>query len=459
MEREGRAVVSPFSETCRCRDPELHAIPFEGQLILYRPWLRLALVGNEALARYAAGRLRGERPSPSPPVDSFLEAIGLLEPDPPPPEPWFPAGEHRPTTAALLMTTACNLRCTYCYAHGGEGPILSLSSELARAAIDAAHRNARARGDERFSLAFHGGGEPTLHWEVLREAVRHAGRKDLPCSISLTSNGLWTAEQRRFLTRHLSWLTLSFDGVREVQDTQRPALDGSGSFDRVASSIAAVDEAGVPYGIRMTATPRTFARLAEGVDLICRETGCPTIQVEPCYAEGRGEAADPSPEGAEAFARAFLEAFDVAAEAGRECSYSGARPWVIASAFCRAPEEALVVTPEGDLVACFEAFSRNHPLSRRLIIGRITAAGPEPDLRALRAFAAARQARREGCEGCFCRAHCAGDCVTRCVSGSGRQSGRCDVNRALTRELLARGIAAGEGLWEGRAIVLWDEWT
>lgn len=427
---------------------ETYVVPFDGRFIVYRPLLRLAFVANAAMVRYVRER-EGGRPPAEGDAERFLESTGFWAPDPPPPPSWTPSGPHRPTTAVLLMTGACNLRCVYCYARGGEQAGLRLTLPLAKTVIDAACENARAAGQGQFSLSFHGGGEPTLNWEVMTAAVEHARAKDLPCDISISSNGVWTAAQREFILSRFDGASVSFDGVPDVQNAQRPRADGRGSFDAVMETIRALDGAGFSYGIRMTAVPASFARLAESVSFLCEHTGCRTLQVEPCYAEGRGKSADPTPEQGDAFARAFLEAFHVAGRSGRFLFYSGARPWVLADSFCSAAEDALIVTPEGDLVTCFEAHDRRHPLISKFVAGRASPDGVKVDMTRVRGFAGDLDRRRSECEGCFCRRHCGGDCASRCMSSSDGNSGRCRVNRLVTREILAWYIAQGGGVWRG----------
>jgi uncharacterized protein len=426
---------------------ELYAIPFRGRFLLYRPLLGLAFAANGALVRHVRDRLsRPARPGSSA-ADRFLEDIGFWQPDPPPPRPWAPAGEHRPTTAVLLLTSACNLRCTYCYARGGEDPRYNLDPALARKVVDAACDNARSLGRDRFAVAFHGGGEPTVRWDVLAGAVAHARSRELPCAISMATNGVWSRAKRRFIVEHFDELSISFDGVQPVQDAQRPRSDGRGSFGAVLETLEALDENGLRYGIRMTATPGSFPRMAESVAFLCRTTGCRVFQIEPAFSDRRGGHADPSPGLARAFVRAFRAAHRVAAAEGRLVFYSGARPWAVGGDFCRAAEDALVVTPEGDLVTCFETHDRRHPLIGQLTIGRATPGGLEIDAARLGALARRRRARRAGCRGCFCFWHCAGDCEVRRLGATGPRSGRCLVNRWLCRELLAAAIADSGGVW------------
>ncbi|MGD2205449.1 MAG: hypothetical protein PVH17_01605, partial [Anaerolineae bacterium] len=96
---------------------DVFAIPVEGKFILYRPLRRLAFVGNRSMANLTLelARQRGGSAAAGASQEAvdFLEAIGFLELDPPPPPPFEPV--FRPTTAVLLLTSRCNLRCTYCY--------------------------------------------------------------------------------------------------------------------------------------------------------------------------------------------------------------------------------------------------------------------------------------------------------------------------------------------------------
>jgi radical SAM protein with 4Fe4S-binding SPASM domain len=218
--------------------------------------------------------------------------------------------------------------------------------------------------------------------------------------------------------------------------------------------MRALDRAHVDYGLRLTATPAAFALLPESVAMLCQESECREMQVEPAFANERGEHSDPTPRQAATFASLFMEAFEVARSYGRLLLYSGARPNLVVSAFCRAAEDALVVTPEGDIVTCYEVHDRRHRLMSRFVIGRATPDAVEIDPDRLRRFAATQNGRRDECAGCFCYWHCAGDCATRCGGAPNDGGGRCEVNRAITRELIAWHIAEGDGVWNGDPLSL-----
>lgn len=434
---------------------DISAIPIKDKFIIYRPLLRLAFVGNRPMADLALKVASQESLSTAgvpEDVATFLEAIGFLQPDPSPPSPMDTA--YHPATAVLLMTNRCNLRCTYCYAAGGEGPVKDLTPELAQVVIDRVYQNAVDQGQPGFELTFHGGGEPVTAWDTLRKATRYARGKDLACHVSLVSNGVWTARQREWLLHNMDNLSISFDGRQETQDRQRPSASGRGSFKAVMRTIAALDQNKFPYGIRMTATAPWRERLPEDVRFICQETDCPAMQVEPAFNTRRGEHQSPTQEESEAFTDAFMEAFEIAQQAGRQLVYSGARPWLLAQAFCTAPYGALIVNAAGSLVACYEVASHSHPLAHMSSMGRVVDSQIVENAQAREALMLHLEEKRARCRGCFCYWHCAGDCYTRSFFAETAESPspRCAMNREITARILLWYIMAGDGVWRGQDI-------
>jgi uncharacterized protein len=429
--------------------PEIYTIPFGDKSVIYRPQRHVAFIGNSALARYVLERDSGIAAGADPDIERFLQDAGF---DGPALECSLPeiGGEVRPTGAVLLMTNRCNLRCTYCYANAGaEQHPAEMSWSIAKAVIDFVVGNARQAAAEPPSLTFHGGGEPTVHWDLLVRAVEYAKAVDPRTRISMSSNGIWTEAQRRFVCRHFADVSLSMDGVSEVQNRQRPRAGGLESATDVWESIRSLDEAAIDYGIRMTVLPESVDRLVDGVSLICRDTRARAIQVEPTFTSSRGHYADMDGGFADAFSERFVEAWRVGRAANRQVYYSGARPWVIAPMFCQAPLKAAVATADGRLVTCFEVFSELSPLAGGFTVGRVRDGRVEYDGAALRAFLDAQQQRRQECVDCFCYWHCSGDCATRRPGGRNGSEGRCRATRNITLALLLAFMEESGGLWVG----------
>ena len=386
----------------------------------------------------------------------FLKEIGFLDPDPSPPAP--PERRYHPKTAVLLMTNRCNLRCTYCYAAAGEKRYEDMSFSLAKQAVDITAANAEKDGAKMFELVFHGGGEPTRNWDVLSQTIGYARRKSIKCNIAMSSNGVWSNREREYILDNFDGLSLSFDGTKEIQDAQRPTAGGGSSFSSAMKNISVLDRKNFPYNIRLTITSPWMKKLPESIRFICRETGCRHIQVEPSFNPDRGGWQNPSEEETNGFISAFIEALDVAQESGKELMYAGARPWLTICTFCSAADTALVVRPDGKLVACYEVTDSRHELADIFTIGSLTPAGPVIDENVRNKLSKMRGERLSLCEDCFCLWHCGGDCSSRCFSPEGtghlKFKNRCRINREISKEILARYIADSQGVWRSRVRVL-----
>lgn len=427
-----------------------YAIPYQGKTVIYRPRRHLAFVGNAALLAYLQRREREVAAARNPEIEEFLGAIGYDQPDLECAPAVLAEDGPLPTGAVLLLTNRCNLRCVYCYANAGaEARPAEMDWATAKPVIDVALANARRSGDTPPSLTFHGGGEPTVHWELLTQAVQYARNADARFRISMSSNGFWSEEQRRFICRHFTDVSLSMDGTPAVQNRQRPQADGSASDAVVRASLRALDEAGISYGIRMTVRADSAAELPDGVRLICGSTRARAIQIEPSFTSSRGCYADIGCAFADTFAERFMEAWQIGRDAGRDVYYSGARPWVIAPLFCQAPLKAAVATADGRLVTCFEVFSEQSPLAASFTVGRISAGRVEYERPALQAFLEAQERRRQECLDCFCYWHCCGDCATRRPGPRSSSAGRCRATRSITLAMLLAYMEAGGGVWQG----------
>lgn len=438
---------------------EIVAIPIGDKVILYRPLRQMAFVGNRVMAREVLGLASPGRGAAnvdnlSPGVRDYLQMIGFLEDDPIPPQ--GRDRTYRPTNAVILATDRCNLRCVYCYAAGGTVDTLDVSPALARKAIDHVYANAVKVGRHRFEVTFHGGGEPTLAWDMLQESVLYARSKDLPCHISMVTNGVWNQERARWILDHINRLTISVDGGPETQNQQRPFPSGKGSSMAVMDTLELLDRYGYDYGLRMTGLRPWRDRLAHDVRYLCEETGCRSIQVEPAFNTNRGEYAVPTSTDCADFVEGFMAAYEVAQRAGRKLRYSGSRPRTLTTTFCSAPYGGLIVGPTGALVTCYEITTPDHPLSELCTVGTLTPDRVSVDDAKRERFLDRLDARRAACRDCFCYWHCAGDCHVKTlyptIDSTPISSPRCQVNRAIfVQELLWHIADSDDGVYRGRA--------
>ncbi len=429
----------------------------DDKFIIYRPLLGLAFVGNRGMADLAKACSRPdfsvrEREPHLAKAYHFLESIGFLLPDPP--APAMPDEEFSPTMAVLLLTNQCQLRCRYCYAVAGEKPPRQMSPDIAQIAIDYVSNIALQRNRSHFEVSFHGGGEPTLVWKTLKEISAYAHSRPVPAKISLTSNGVWSRELCEWIVNNIEGLTISIDGAPDAQNRLRPFASGKGSFDRVMRSISELDRRSYPYGIRMTAV-EPWDELPRNVEFLCDETGCQAIQVEPTFNTMRGGHGEASEQDGLNFAKAFIEAWEIAERKGRPFFYSGARPGVQIGTFCSAPFQSLIVTTDGTLVTCYEITDASHPLYQISKIGQIDGGTKRViyNGKAHRRLLDMIRERRDNCKTCFCYWSCAGDCYARAFAKEQHllQGPRCVLNRYLTKQMLLLLIAKHGGVWRKEA--------
>ncbi len=441
---------------------QIFSIPLdEGKYLVYAPLKGVAFIANAALVNTLAEQCGAENPQE--PHDArleFLHRLDFFSPESPPADDFAQSGVAY-DTVILFLTNRCNLRCSYCYASSGDFAPKTMPWEIAKSAIDRVMDDVTARGEDRMTLGFHGGGEPTMNWKLLTRATDYtrsrAAEKGIALSVSGAFNGYWSPRVREYMLANFTDISLSFDGLPEVQNRQRPAVGQKASFDRVAATLAALDQSAVSYGIRMTVTRDHVNRLAESVAYICDRFRPAKIQAEPVFLEGRAsnsQTLDRGRDDVEAFVEQFISAHQKAAEHGVDMFYSAARPDALVQRFCLAACRALVVTTDGDVTTCFETYGKEHPLSARFIVGGYQGeAGYQIDNSKLDMHFSRTADSIPYCRGCFCRWHCAGDCSIK-ASIAGKvddftPTHRCAITQELTKYLILEKIRTSGGLvWQ-----------
>jgi uncharacterized protein len=431
----------------------LYTIPVEDKFIIYAPLKPLAFIGNRALANAVYDQFQSpvNYNGPDDKLIGELKNIGLFEPDRIRLSNCNSNQPFHPTLCILMPTTACNLACTYCYAaYEGKKHAL-LSWQVARKAIDITFQNSIDFRKGNFALSFHGGGEPTLPKELFIKASMYAKKLDPNCPISVTTNAVWDNEFRDKALDLLSEISISLDGNEITQNRQRPDIKGNGTFARVLETIREVEKRKIPYGIRMTVTKESLPELPANIEFLCSNTACNSFQVEAVYNQGRASGAGPVLDDIDTFVDAFMNVHHFAKEKGKSVHYSSARPHLTTNTFCTATSNALIVTSDGELTACYEVFDRSHILAEDFIIGRIDLKEGVVLYPGKREHLLERiSANRNSCKSCFCYYHCAGDCPPKAfIAHHNKDEFRCSVTRAITRELILDMMETNNGIWQG----------
>lgn len=147
------------------------------------------------------------------------------------------------------VSTACNLRCTYCFATRPNPKIMDRS--VVERIIDSL---ARFNGPGQETKYIWHGGEPLLAGlpffrHVLDVQARLADIGYVSRN-SIQSNGtLLTDEWVDFLRDNHFGVGSSLDGLKEIHDTKRIGQDGKGSYDLVMANIQRARERGLTVGV------------------------------------------------------------------------------------------------------------------------------------------------------------------------------------------------------------------
>jgi uncharacterized protein len=434
----------------------VYFIPVEEKFIIYLPHKPLAFIGNGAMVQFIKNLQSGQKISDDYETMPLLQRIGFFDADRRVLSPETEIKPFKPTIGVLLLTTACNLSCVYCYASAGSGTGKTMPLATGKWLIDRVYQNAKELGKDQFSLCIHGGGEPTVVPKRMRELVKYAHNKDIKCKVSLTTNGYFTATAAETLLDGISEVSFSFDGLAEIQNRQRPTANGNGSFARVFHTLKLIEQKNIPYGIRMSVMDDSVDALPENMEFLCRNTQCHTFQVEPVFKSGRARLRDNSFKDNARFTRSFISAMEIAFEHGRHMYYSGVRPWLVTNSFCLAPHEALIINHDNELTTCYEVYDRSHELGELFFYGALNDKNePEMDFSKRDRLFEKIKFRQAACveKACFCFPHCAGDCPPKAfLSQENSESGfsdRCELNRELTKEMLSFYIEKSGGVWHG----------
>lgn len=123
---------------------------------------------------------------------------------------------------SFFLTTKCNLCCRYCY-NAHERSLVkerSLSLEIAKAGIDWYFNTNESR-----HIRFYGPGEPTQEFELMRSitdyARKHPNRGE-NVTVEIQTNGVFTEEVRNWILDNVNIVWLSFDGMPDIQNHNRP---------------------------------------------------------------------------------------------------------------------------------------------------------------------------------------------------------------------------------------------
>jgi MoaA/NifB/PqqE/SkfB family radical SAM enzyme len=159
-----------------------------------------------------------------------------------------------------FLSDRCNMKCSYCFLSLNEGKATALSLDDLKRAIDA-HRSKHPSG--RVTLL---GGEPSLHWDVLRGGVKHAGAPVTVVTNGTRLDGGKLAELQKLGAQ----VCVSLDGGAEDNDHDRKLLAGGSALAAALETLKDADKG--ELRVNMVVTPRNAGRFLRNLEFL-RQSG------------------------------------------------------------------------------------------------------------------------------------------------------------------------------------------
>lgn len=423
---------------------DLFSIPYGEKFIIYAPLRRIVFLANKPAVEFL-NKMEGDELSKEE-IEGNYEILGRLEQagiinnhaDSIPSE--IKNNRFLPTYITIIPTTDCNLRCVYCYATAGD-KIKNMDWGIAKAGIDLSISSALKLKKKSFSLGFHGGGEPTLRWKLLRKCIDYAKQmgndNSLKPRFSIVTNGVLTEHQANFIGQNINSILVSVDGPKDIQDRQRPKSNGHGSSEEVFTTLKRLDELGIRYGIRSTITEYSVNRMTEIIDFFHQNFhNVIGIQFEPLFGCGRSISSRWKAPSNEAFIKNYIKAKKKADRYHLKLRYSGSDLSRVSIRFCGAAGNNCYVTPDGFISSCIEVTSEDDPRSKLFFYGKFNKKTSEFDIDKKQLMKLRNMIVQNmwDCQKCFLKWNCAGDCLAKRFYQKGEKNAegpRCEINRLL----------------------------
>lgn len=176
----------------------------------------------------------------------------------------------------LIMSEACNFRCTYCIHFNNletsdriSNPKKFMRFDTAKETVDQYLAILRGHRKRIAEINF-GGGEPLLAWPVIKQVleycrVAYGSKFDFRFSIN-TNASLITPEIAVTLKEYRVKIASSLDGLRDGNDRVRLTKSGGGTFSQIIRGFDVLAQAGYPLdGVAVTVTEKNFHELDESI--------------------------------------------------------------------------------------------------------------------------------------------------------------------------------------------------
>src|SRR3989344_4290343 len=406
---------------------ELFVIPYEENFILYAPLKGAVAEVNGETIRLLNRLRQGENVGELEKRLSQLKKVGIITDGETPVESYVPKTDFSPTSVTLIPGLSCNFKCVYCYSSAGENDGKTMDFGVAKSAIDFIMKNTRDT-EIKPELVFHGGGEPFLNQNMIlvRRTVEYFKRQTelhgLTPKIAGTTNGFMSRETLEWIVSNFDSLTISLDGPEDIQNKQRPTINGGKSFHRVMETVNHLESTHFKYGLRASITKNSVSKIPEIVEFFCSISSAESFALEPIFECGRCATTNEKTPDSKDYINYLIKSREIAKKTDRVIHYSGSIIEGIYDCFCSSLDTGFFcVLPDGDVTSCLEVCRESDPRRDVFITGKYDFDSKEFVfyMDRIQKLRSRNIDNIDYCKDCYAKYNCAGDCPSKCLSQSG----------------------------------------
>jgi uncharacterized protein len=217
------------------------------------------------------------------------------------------------------------------------------------------------------------GGEPSVSHNLIRQIIDYIKKLGVIVNYYISTNGVLSKSFIELLATNKFIVNLSFDGIPDIQDIQRPLNNGEPSHHFVEKTIKSFLSKDILFKVRATVTDKSVDSMLDFMQYL-QKLGVKTIHFEPLNICGRAENLEfKSPELTQ-FISNYKKCVDFASENDMEL-VNGVYDNLFDPSFdyCSAiTGKKLVVTPNGYITRCYEIQSAKDLYFSKFVVGKVT---------------------------------------------------------------------------------------
>ncbi|MCL2631917.1 MAG: SPASM domain-containing protein [Coriobacteriia bacterium] len=326
-------------------------------------------------------------------------------------------------SVVIVPELDCNYRCVYCFERTLQKGLKTQRTNMDKTEVDAvfAAIDQLAAGSDGIGQVVLYGGEPLQQKNLkLIEQIVSAGEARGISFMAVSNGHDLNAFLHLFSVDKISALQITIDGLQEVHDRRRVALDGSSSFQRIIENIRlAIEATDVKIVTRINLDDQNYPGFVDLLKVFEREGWLNHSQIsinaaivhvyDSCGAASPLQDVSQIRAELDEVLSSYNNILLGSAEAITGSSVLSAlvydRPSSLRSSFCAACSGMYIFLPNGQVSCCWEAIG-----DQRSLIGSYSAEGLELDEQRAELWFGRSAAMIDECADCRYSLLCAGGC-------------------------------------------------